>query len=94
MPELIAALDAHREQRQLDRQFFAALQGVDLEKDTKDERSHSMMDEIKTIIMTGGQHSDPNDVLSLTGANARAKGFGIGEGLTYADNDAVEWWKE
>lgn len=94
MPELIATLDASREQRHIDRKFFAALQGVDLDEGSKQEEKKpvSKMEELRTKVLTGGQSSDPNDVLSLVGANAQSKGFGIGQGLTYSNGDETEWW--
>lgn len=94
MPELLATLEASRERRYEEQKFLAALQGVDLEDDGKkvEEPKVDKLAELRTKVLTGGKASDPNDVLSLVGKNAQAKGFGIGQGLAYAENDGSEWW--
>lgn len=94
MPELILTIDSSREQRHLDRKFHAALQGVDIDKGSEEKRPISKLDELRTKVLTGGRSSDPNDIMSLVGANAQSKGFGIGQGLTYTDGDSTEWWNQ
>lgn len=90
MPELFATIEASRDRTYEDRKFFASLQGVDLEED---EKSTSTWEDIKARAFSGGMGKDAKDILSLSGANAKQAGFGIGEGLGYAKGDESEWWK-
>lgn len=93
MPELITTLDASRERVHRDRKFFAALQGVDIDDDSTEEKKPvDKLAELRTRVLTGGKSSDPNDILSLQGANTKASGFGIGDGLTYTQGDGSKWW--
>lgn len=80
MAELTETLNAKREADYNDKKFMAAMQGVDLDKQTpKDDPWEAM----KARAFSGGATSDPNDVLALQGANAQKAGFGIGMGLSY-----------
>jgi hypothetical protein len=79
MPELIAVLTAKQKADFEDKKFFAAMQGVDIDKDSKS--GQDKWEEIKTRALSGGKSSDPNDIMSLQGAAAKQAGFGIGMGL-------------
>lgn len=80
MPELIAIIEAKREQDYNDKKFSAALQGVDLDKQSgKDDAWEKM----KAKVFSGGATENSNDVLALQGQNAQKVGFGIGMGLGY-----------
>jgi hypothetical protein len=91
MVELFATLNSYRESRHEERKFLAALQGADLDKDSKKE---STWEDIKARAFSGGRAKDANDILALSGQNAQMKGFGIGQGLSYHDSDESEWWKK
>ena len=80
MSEITATLEAKREQDYADKKFFAAIQGVDLDKQTQKDDPWERM---KARVFSGGATEDPNDILSLQGVNAAKAGFGIGAGLSY-----------
>jgi hypothetical protein len=80
MSEITATLEAKREQDYSDKKFFAAIQGVDLDKQSG---KSDAWEEMKARVFSGGASSDPNDILSLQGHNAARAGFGIGAGLSY-----------
>jgi hypothetical protein len=79
MPELIAILEAKNNQDYDNRKFMAALQGVDLDSSS----SENKWEEIKARAFSKGATSDPNDILALQGRAAQQAGFGIGMGLDY-----------
>lgn len=81
MPELLATLSSKRELDYQEKKFFAAIQGVDL--DGEKEKGQNAWEKMKAKVFSGGATNDPNDVLSLQGANAAKVGFGIGMGLSY-----------
>lgn len=83
MPELMATLNAKRQADYENKKFLAAIQGVDLEKNSKD--GQNKWEEMKARVFSKGRTSDSNDVVSLQGANAKKAGFGIGMGLDYVD---------
>jgi len=78
MPELIAILEAKREEDYQNKKFMAALQGVDIDGAAQ---QGSTWEEIKARAFSGGTTSNPKDVMALKGKNAKMKGFGIGLGL-------------
>jgi len=80
MPELIAILNAKQKEDYEQRKFAAALKGVDIDKgsSTSDE-----WQKLKTKVLTKGKVTDPNDITSLQGYEAKKAGFGIGNGLEY-----------
>jgi hypothetical protein len=80
MPELSLTLTAKREQEYNEKKFHAAIQGVDLDKQSGKKNE---WEEMKARVFSGGDTSDPNDVLALQGVNAQRAGFGIGMGLSY-----------
>jgi hypothetical protein len=84
MPELTAILNIKREKDYQDKKFLAAMQGVDLDKQSGKQNA---WEEKKAKFFSGGLTSDGNDVLALKGANAARAGFGIGMGLGYQKID-------
>jgi hypothetical protein len=84
MPELVAILEAKRESEYQEKKFLAAIQGVDLDKNSgRDEEDP--WEAMKARVFSGGKSSNPNDITSLQGINAQKAGFGIGMGLGYED---------
>lgn len=81
MPELMATLNAKRQSDYEHKKFLAAIQGVDLEKDNKQDK----WQEMKARVFSKGKTSNGNDVTALQGPNAQKAGFGIGMGLDYQD---------
>jgi hypothetical protein len=79
MPELVAILEAKNEQDYENKKFLAALQGVNIDSSS----SENKWEEIKARAYSKGATSNPNDILALQGAAARRAGFGIGHGLDY-----------
>lgn len=86
MPELVAVFEAKNQEDYDNRKFFAALQGVDLDKNSSG--GTDKWEEIKARAFSGGKTSNPNDVMTLRGKNAQRKGFGIGLGLEAETIDA------
>lgn len=83
MPELMQILSSRRELDYEEKKFMAAMQGIDLDKDSG--RGQQEWEDLKARVFSKGQTKDSNDVLSLQGQNARKNGFGIGMGLDYED---------
>ena len=81
MPELIAILEAKSELDHADKKFLAAIQGVDLDKETGKDRQDEWTAMKERVF--GKPQGDPNDVTSLRGKKAQEAGFGIGMGLNY-----------
>jgi hypothetical protein len=79
MPELVAILEAKSSQDYEEKKFLAALQGVNIDSSS----SENKWEEIKARAFSNGATSDPNNILALQGAAARKAGFGIGQGLDY-----------
>lgn len=80
MPELVAILEAKREQDHITRKFSAALQGVDIDKN---KVSNNEWESLKAKVYSKGQTTNPNDIVALQGSAAKRAGFGIGNGLDY-----------
>lgn len=80
MPELVATLESKRDLDYQEKKFFAAIQGVDLDKQSGKQNA---WEEMKARVFSGGQASDANDILAYQGANAAKAGFGINNGLSY-----------
>jgi hypothetical protein len=80
MPELTATIKIKRELDYSDKKFSAAMQGVDLDKNSG---SGNEWEDMKARVFSGGAVTDGNDILALQGPNAEKAGFGIGMGLTY-----------
>ena len=85
MPELMATLEVGRELDYTEKKFMAAIQGVDLDKESGKDRGQQEWEDMKARVFSGGQTSDSSDVLSLQGPKAQKLGFGIGMGLDYED---------
>jgi hypothetical protein len=84
MPELMATLESKRELDYQEKKFLAAIQGVDLDKNSGNN-SGNKWEEMKAKVFSGGKAANSNDVLALQGVNAQKAGFGIGMGLGYED---------
>jgi len=80
MPELTAILEAKHKEDYDNKKFFAAINGIDIEKQAQKVNPWEAM---KARVMSGGKTSDPNDILSLQGHAAQRAGFGVGAGLDY-----------
>jgi hypothetical protein len=80
MQELTATLKIKRELDYSDKKFVAAMQGVDLDKNSG---SGNEWEDMKARVFSGGKTQDGRDILALQGANAERAGFGIGMGLDY-----------
>jgi hypothetical protein len=83
MPELMSTLEIKRELDYNEKKFLAAMQGVDLDKQSGNNTN--AWEEMKARVFSGGKAADANDVVALQGANAQKAGFGIGMGLGYED---------
>jgi hypothetical protein len=84
MPELMATLESKRDLDYQEKKFLAAIQGVDLDKNSGNN-SGNKWEEMKAKVFSGGKAANSNDVLALQGVNAQKAGFGIGMGLGYED---------
>ena len=80
MPELVASLEAKREQDHTNRKFSAALQGVDIDKN---KVSGDEWERLKAKVYSKGQTTNPKDIVALQGQAAKRAGFGIGNGFDY-----------
>ena len=76
MPELLATLTAARKRTEGEREFLAAIQGIDL-NEGKEER------DFEEVRRRAHIRADANDIKDLSGALAEREGFGIGQGLGY-----------
>jgi translation initiation factor 1 (eIF-1/SUI1) len=81
----MATLEVSRELDYSEKKFMAAIQGVDLDKESGKDRGQQEWEDMKARVFSGGQTNDSNDVLSLQGPKAQKMGFGIGMGLDYED---------
>jgi len=80
MQELTATLKIKRELDYSDKKFSAAMQGVDLDKNSG---SGNEWEDMKARVFSKGATQNGNDILALQGSNAEKAGFGIGHGLDY-----------
>lgn len=80
LSELMAVLEARREQDYSSKKFAAALKGVDLDKQTGQDDA---WEKLKAKVASKGKTTDSNDIVSLQGKAAAQAGFGIGMGLDY-----------
>lgn len=90
MPELLAVLEAYREEKDKEHRFLAAIQGIDLDKSSGGSKGQKEWEDLKSRVFSGGQATDSNDILSLQGQNATKAGFGIGNGLEYTNAKDLE----
>lgn len=86
MPELMSTLEVMRDLDYQEKKFLAAMQGVDLDKESGKDKGQKEWEDMKARVFSKGQSSDSNDVLSLQGPKAKQLGFGIGLGLDYEDD--------
>lgn len=84
MPELIATLNAKRDMDYSEKKFLAAIQGIDLDKESGNKKDDPW-EAMKARVFSGGKTSNPDDIVSFQGVNAQKAGFGIGLGLDYED---------
>lgn len=85
MPELMATLSSRRELDYQEKKFLAAIQGVDLDKQSGSSKGQKEWEDLKARVFSKGATNDSNDILALQGQNAKKAGFGIGLGLDYED---------
>ena len=89
MAELVAILEAMRDKEYSERKFSAAMQGVDLDKQTggrskqKGQKKASTFEDIQARVFSGGMAQDANDILSLQGSLGARKGFQMGKDMGY-----------
>ena len=79
MPELLETLKSKRDSDYQDKKFFAAIQGVDLDKNSGGDE----WEKLKARVFSKGKTDNPNDITTFTGSKAAQAGFGIGNGLSY-----------
>ena len=82
MPELVATLSSKRELDYEEKKFLAAIQGVDLDKQSG---SGDEWEKMKARVFSGGKTEDSNDITSFQGSKAVKAGFGVGMGIGYTD---------
>lgn len=82
LPELMALLTQKRESDYESKKFFAAIQGIDLDKNVN---KNNEWEDLKARVFSKGKAKDSNDILALQGVNAQQAGFGIGLGLDYQE---------
>ena len=85
MPELMATLSSRRELDYEEKKFLAAIQGVDLDKESGSSKGQKEWEDMKARVFSKGATNDSKDILALQGQNAKKAGFGIGMGLEYED---------
>ena len=91
MAELVSILEAMNEKEYSDRRFAAAMQGVDLDKQTgrrsrpqkAQQKKATTMEDIQARAVSGGRAKDANDILSLQGALGAKHGFQLGRDMDY-----------
>lgn len=80
LPELTATLNAKRDLDYKEKKFLAAIQGVDIDKNSG---KGNEWEELKARVFSKGKAANANDITALQGQNAARAGFGIGLGLDY-----------
>jgi hypothetical protein len=70
MPELTSIIETKRELDYNEKKFFAAIQGVDLDKQTG-KSDQNAWEKMKAKVFSKGKTSNPNDIISLQGAAAK-----------------------
>jgi hypothetical protein len=84
MPEMLSTISSKRELDFEEKKFLASIQGIDL--DGGKEKEPDPWEAMKARVFSGGQTSNPNDIIAYQGVSAAKAGFGIGMGLDYEDN--------
>lgn len=82
MPELITTLSSKRDLDYDEKKFLAAIQGVDLDKNSG-KKEEDPWEKMKAKVFSGGATTDSNDILAHQGITAQQNGFGIGMGLDH-----------
>jgi len=82
MPEMLATLEIKRELDYSEKKFLAAIQGVDLDKQSNKSNA---WEELKASVFSKGKATDSKDIMALQGVNAKQAGFGIGMGIDYQE---------
>lgn len=85
MPELVATLSSKRDLDYQEKKFLAAIQGVDLDKQSGKASSQNEWEKMKARVFSRGKTDNPNDIVSFQGTKAAQAGFGIGMGMGYED---------
>ena len=85
MPELVATLSSKRDLDYQEKKFLAAIQGVDLDKQSGKASSQNEWEKMKARVFSKGKTDNPNDIVSFQGTKAAQAGFGIGMGMGYED---------
>ena len=91
MAELVSILESMNEKEYGERRFAAAMQGVDLDKQTgrsnrpqqAQQKKATTMEDIQARAVSGGRAKDANDILSLQGALGARHGFQLGKDMDY-----------
>ena len=91
MAELVSILEAMNEKDYGDKKFAAAMQGVDLDKQTgrrnrpkqSEQKKATTMEDIQARAVSGGRAKDANDILSLQGSLGAKHGFQLGRDMDY-----------
>ena len=99
MDELTAVLEASRDHTHEERKFFAALKGVDLDKETggrspKGSGSGNPWEDMKARVFSGGAAKDARDIVSLQGATGKKAGMtvgGAGADIQYSKTSGDGW---
>lgn len=84
MPELVATLSSKRDLDYQEKKFLAAIQGVDLDKQSGKAKQNEW-EAMKARVFSRGKTEDANDIITFQGTKAAQNGFGIGMGLGYED---------
>lgn len=84
MPEILSTLGSKRELDFEEKKFMASIQGIEI--DDGKPKEPDPWEAMKARVFSGGQTSNPNDIVAYQGATASKAGFGIGMGLDYEDN--------
>ena len=93
MAELVSILEAMNEKEYADKRFAAAMQGVDLDKETgrqpkqpkqTQQKKASTFEDIQARVFSGGMAQDANDIMALQGRYGAQKGFQMGKDMGYA----------
>lgn len=84
MPEILSTLSSKRELDLEEKKFMASIQGIEL--DDGKPKEPDPWEAMKARVFSGGQTSNPNDIIAYQGVSAAKAGFGIGMGLDYEDN--------
>lgn len=96
MAELVSILEAMGDKDYGDKKFAAAMQGVDLDKESgrsskasrepakANQKKASTFEDIRARVASGGRANDANDILALQGSYGASKGFQMGKDMAYA----------